>query len=116
MRDLTTGKKMKLKQATDSNLGPLIHNKQAMQANMLMSMQVQTQNSSRMNADPTIFSGSLGLAKKFNKVSQSNAALLHPNSHLQSTSNPDIVLKGTHKPLNPMGQTLSPRHKTKAKN
>ena len=69
MRDLTTGKKMKLKQATDSNLGPLIHNKQAMQANMLMSMQVQTQNSSRMNADPTIFSGSLGLAKKFNKVS-----------------------------------------------
>ena len=69
MRDLTTGKKLKIKQPTDSNIGPLVNNKQALQASMLMSMQVQGNHSTRMGGDPAIFSGSLGLAKKFNKVS-----------------------------------------------
>ena len=43
-RDGTTNKKNKVKKATDSNLGPLVHRQALMQANMLMSMQVQSKN------------------------------------------------------------------------
>ena len=41
-REVTTNKKMKIKKATDTNLGPLVHRQALVQANLLMSMQVNS--------------------------------------------------------------------------
>ena len=94
VRESSTNKKYKNKQPTDSNLSSF-NRAHMMQANMLMSMQV-AKNSGKLGDPGFLPTGGMGMARQFNKMSQSNVALLQGH-HAHTTSNQEFGLKGTTK-------------------